>query len=45
MPKFQFKAYTQEVILKEGLVDAKDKEEALKLLQSQNLFVTFLKNY
>jgi type II secretory pathway component PulF len=43
MPKFQFKAYTQEGILKEGLVDAKDKEEALKLLQSQNLFVTFLK--
>jgi len=43
MPKFQFKAYTQEGTLKEGLIEAKDREEALKLLQSQNLFVSFLK--
>ena len=42
MPKFEFKAFTSEGKLKEGVISAKDKNEALKLLQEQELFVTFL---
>ena len=40
--KFEFKAFTQEGVLKEGIINAENKDEALKLLQEQNLLVTYL---
>jgi len=42
MPKFEFKAFTQEGKLKEGIVSADSKENALKILQDQELLVTYL---
>ena len=42
MPKFEFKAFTQEGKLKEGIISADSKESALKLLQDQELLVTSL---
>ncbi len=40
--KFEFKAFTKEGKVKEGIITAKSKEEALKILQDQELLVTFL---
>lgn len=42
MPKFEFKAYNREGILKEGVITAKDKNEALRYLHQQELLVTYL---
>lgn len=42
MPKFEFKAYNREGILKEGVITAKDKSEALRYLHQQELLVTYL---
>ncbi|GIW67143.1 MAG: secretion system protein [Candidatus Parcubacteria bacterium] len=42
MPKFEFKAFTREGKLKEGIISAETKEAALKILQSQELLVTYL---
>jgi type IV pilus assembly protein PilC len=42
MPKFEFKAFTQEGKLKEGIISAGSKEEALKILQRQELLVSYL---
>ncbi len=40
--KFEFKAFTREGKLKEGIISANSKEEALKILQDQELLVTYL---
>ncbi len=40
--KFEFKAFTREGKLKEGLVTAESKEAALRILQDQELLVTYL---
>ncbi|MER3581521.1 MAG: hypothetical protein C4347_01590 [Patescibacteria group bacterium] len=40
--KFKFKAFTRQGELKEGVITASSKEEALKLLQEQELLVTYL---
>lgn len=40
--KFEFKAFTQEGKPKEGIISAKDKDEALKILQEQGFLVTYL---
>lgn len=42
MPKFEFKAFDQGGLLKEGIVSAANKEHALKILQDQNLLVTYI---
>jgi type IV pilus assembly protein PilC len=42
MPKFEFKAFTQEGKLKEGIISAESKEEALKILQERDLLVSYL---
>jgi len=42
MPKFEFKAFTPEGKLKEGIISAESKEAALKALQEQELLVTSL---
>jgi type IV pilus assembly protein PilC len=42
MPKFEFKAFTQEGKLKEGVISAESREKALQILQEQNLFVSSL---
>jgi type II secretory pathway component PulF len=42
MPKFEFKAFTREGKLKEGIVSAESKESALKILQEQELLVSYL---
>ncbi len=42
MAQFEFKAFTQEGKLKEGILKADSKDEALKILQEQNLLVTYL---
>jgi len=42
MPKFEFKAFTREGQLKEGIISAESKEEALKILQEQELLVSYL---
>ncbi len=42
MPKFEFKAFTPEGKLKEGVLKAENREQALKILQEQNLLVTYL---
>jgi type IV pilus assembly protein PilC len=42
MPHFEFKAFTQEGEVREGILKAKDKDEALRILQEKNLLVTFL---
>jgi type IV pilus assembly protein PilC len=42
MPKFEFKAFTQEGKLKEGIISAETKERALKILQDQGLLITSL---
>lgn len=42
MPKFEFKAYNREGILKEGVITAKDKSEALRYLHQQEFLVTYL---
>lgn len=42
MPKFEFKAFDQSGSLKEGIVSAVNKEHALKILQDQNLLVTYI---
>ncbi|BCX15583.1 MAG: type II secretion system protein F [Candidatus Parcubacteria bacterium] len=40
--KFEFKAFTQDGKLKEGIITANDKDAAIKLLQDQGLLVTYL---
>ena len=40
--KFEFKAFTRDGKLKEGIISAENKEAALKLLQEQELLVTYL---
>ena len=40
--KFEFKAFTREGKLKEGIISATSKDEALKILQDQELLVTYL---
>ncbi len=42
MPKFEFKAFDQSGSPKEGIVSAANKEHALKILQDQNLLVTYI---
>jgi type IV pilus assembly protein PilC len=42
MSKFEFKAFTREGKLKEGIVSAESKESALKILQEQELLVSYL---
>ena len=42
MPKFQFKAFDRAGNIKEGIVSAVNREEALKILQGQELLVTYL---
>jgi type IV pilus assembly protein PilC len=42
MPKFEFKAFTREGKLKEGIISAESKEEALKILQEQELLISYL---
>jgi type IV pilus assembly protein PilC len=42
MPKFEFKAYTKEGKLKEGIISAENKEQAIKILQNQDLLITYL---
>lgn len=42
MPKFQFKAFTRDGQVKEGIITADDKNVALRILQDQNLLVTYL---
>lgn len=42
MPKFEFKAFTQEGKSKEGIISAENKDAALKILQDQQLLVTYL---
>jgi type IV pilus assembly protein PilC len=42
MPKFEFKAFTREGKLKEGIISAENKDAALKILQEQELLVTYL---
>jgi len=42
MPKYEFKAFTQEGELKGGVISAESKESALKILQEQQLLVTYL---
>jgi type IV pilus assembly protein PilC len=42
MPKFEFKAFTREGKLKEGIISAESKESALKILQEQELLVSYL---
>jgi type IV pilus assembly protein PilC len=42
MPKFEFKAFTKEGKLKEGIISAESKESALKILQEQELLVSYL---
>ncbi len=40
--QFEFKAYTREGKLKEGIISADNKEAALQILQNQELLVTYL---
>lgn len=40
--KFEFKAFNKEGVLKEGIITAENKETALRLLQEQDLLVTYL---
>ena len=40
--RFEYKAFTQEGEFKRGIVSADSKEEALRILQEQGLFVTYL---
>ncbi len=40
--KFEFKAFTREGRLKEGVITAESKEAALRILQEQELLVTYL---
>jgi type IV pilus assembly protein PilC len=42
MPKFEFKAYTKEGKLKEGIISEENKEQAIKILQNQDLLITYL---
>jgi type IV pilus assembly protein PilC len=42
MPKFEFKAFTREGKLKEGIISADSKEGALKILQEQELLTSYL---
>jgi type IV pilus assembly protein PilC len=42
MAQFEFKAFTQEGKLKEGIISAESKDKALQILQEQNLLVTYL---
>jgi type II secretory pathway component PulF len=42
MPKFEFKAFTREGKLKEGIISAENKDTALKILQEQELLVSYL---
>jgi type IV pilus assembly protein PilC len=42
MPKFEFKAFNREGKLKEGIISAESKEAALKILQEQELLVSYL---
>jgi type IV pilus assembly protein PilC len=42
MPKFEFKAFNREGKLKEGIISAVSKEAALKILQEQELLVSYL---
>jgi type II secretory pathway component PulF len=42
MPKFEFKAFTREGKLKEGIISAENKDAALKILQEQELLVSYL---
>jgi len=42
MPKFEFKAFTREGKLKEGIISAENKESALEILQEQELLVSYL---
>jgi type IV pilus assembly protein PilC len=42
MPKFEFKAFTREGKLKEGIISAESKEKALQILQEQELLVSYL---
>jgi len=42
MPRYEFKAFTQEGKPKEGIISAESKESALKILQEQQLLVTYL---
>jgi type IV pilus assembly protein PilC len=40
--RFEYKAFTQEGEFKRGIVSADSKEEALRILQEQGLFITYL---
>ena len=42
MPKFEFKAFTREGKLKEGIISAESREDALKILHDQELLITYL---
>jgi len=42
MPKYEFKAFTQEGKTKEGVISAESKESALKILQEQQLLVSYI---
>jgi type IV pilus assembly protein PilC len=42
MPKFEFKAFTREGKLKEGIISAENKDTALKILHEQELLVSYL---
>jgi type II secretory pathway component PulF len=42
MPKFEFKAFTREGKLKEGIVSAENKDAAVRILQEQGLLVSYL---
>ena len=40
--KFEFKAFTKDGKLKEGIISAGSKEEAIKILQQQELLITYI---
>jgi len=40
--RFEYRAFTKEGVLKKGIITASSKEEALKILQDQELLVTYL---
>jgi type IV pilus assembly protein PilC len=42
MPKFEFKAFTRDGKSKEGVIAAENKDAALKILQEQDLLITYL---
>jgi type II secretory pathway component PulF len=42
MPKFEFKAFTREGKLKEGIVSAENKDAAVRILQEQGLLISYL---